>query len=336
MGVDHESDKMEPRPLSEPPPPPALFPWPIRWGVPLAACALACGLSEGLMRFADGNAFPQLDIFEARDGQLRLQANAAARVRRPDGGTYTLQTGELGLRLPKGDGLLIVGDSQVLGYGVEDSESFAALLGAFNAGVPGHGVADSLQHAAELIPALHPHAVLLVVNQANDWDEGMKPALERYVVRNGWLGSAAQANAAGVRFWSSPVSRVHLFAYPAFVLFKRPPQPPSVADPALATTFRAAFDALAAAHADIRFVAAYLPVDAATSSVRAAASPLALPGEPWADSTIHDATLSAFTGAAIIDLLPVLSAPDNFQVGDYHLSVKGHSEVAAALREGLR
>lgn len=335
MGVDPESDTVGPRPLSERPPP-VLFPWPIRWGLPLAACALACGLSEGLMRFADGNAFPQLDIFEARGGQLRLQANAEARMRRPDGGIYTLRTGQRGLRLPKGDDLLIVGDSQVLGYGVEDAESFPALLGAFNAGVPGHGVGDSLAHAAGLIPALHPTSVLLVVNQANDWDEGMKPALERYVVRNGWLGSIAQANAAGVRFWSSPASRVHLLAYPAFVIFKRAPQPPGVADPALATTFRAAFDALARANPDVRFLAAYLPVDAATSSVRAAESPLALPGEPWADSTIHDATLAAFTGVEIIDLLPVLSAPDNFQVGDYHLSVEGHAAVAGVVRERVR
>ncbi len=322
--------------MSEAPAPPPLFPWPIRWGLPLAACALACGLSEALMRVADGNAFPQVDIFEARGDQLRLRAHASAHVRRPDGGVYTLRTGEHGLRLPMGSDLLVVGDSQVLGYGVEDSESFPARLGAMNAGVPGHGIADALQHAAELIPLLHPDQVLLVVNQANDWDEGMKPALERYVVRNGWLGSASQANATGVRFWSSPVSRVHLLAYPALVIFKRTPQPPGVPDPALATTFRAAFVALAQANAEVRFLAAYLPVDAATSSVRAAASPLALPGEPWKDTTIHDATLAAFAGAEMIDLLPALSEPDNFQKGDYHLSVKGHAAVAGVVRERLR
>ncbi|GDX79742.1 hypothetical protein LBMAG42_15530 [Deltaproteobacteria bacterium] len=322
--------------MSEAPAPPPLFPWPIRWGLPLAACSLACGLSEGLMRLADGNAFPQVDIFEAREGQLRLEANAEARVRRPDGGIYTLRTGARGLRSPTGSDVLIVGDSQVLGYGVEDDEPFPALLRVFNAGVPGHGIADAVQHAAELIPALRPSVVLLVVNQANDWDEGMKPALERYVVRNGWLGSASQANATGVRFWSSPLSRVHLLAYPALVIFKRAPQPPGLPDPALATTFRSAFDALAHENPGVRFIAAYLPVDAATSSVRAAASPLALPGEPWADTTIHDATLAAFAGTEIIDLLPILSEPDNFQVGDYHLSVKGHAAVAGVVRERLR
>lgn len=322
--------------MSDAPTPPPLFPWPIRWGLPLAACALACGLSEGLMRVADGNAFPQVDIFEARGGMLRLEANSSARVRRPDGGIYTLRTGEQGLRLPKGDDILVVGDSQVLGYGVEGAESFPALLGALNAGVPGHGIADALEHAAELIPLLAPATVLVIVNQANDWDEGMKPALDRYVVRNGWLGSAAQANAAGVRFWSSPVSRVHLLAYPALVIFKRTPKPPGVADPTLAITFRAAFDVLAHANPRVRFLAAYLPVDAATSSVRAAASPLALPGEPWADTTIHDATLAAFAGAEMIDLLPALSAPDSFQTGDYHLSVKGHAAVAAVVGERLR
>ena len=123
--------------MSEASAPPPLYPWPIRWGLPLAACALALGLAEGLMRLADGNAFPQLDIFQERSGQLRLLATASARVRRPDGAIYALHTGEQGLRLPLGSGLLVVGDSQVLGFGVADDAAFPALLGAVNAGVPG-------------------------------------------------------------------------------------------------------------------------------------------------------------------------------------------------------
>ncbi len=287
------------------------------------------------MRVVDGNSFPQLDIFEARAGQLRLQANAGARVRRADGGIYTLHTGVEGLRLPTGEGWLVVGDSQVLGYGVEDDETFAALLGATNAGVAGHGVGDALQHADELVPLLHPAGAIVLLNQANDWDEAMVPALDRYVVRGGWLGSIRQAESHGATFWSSPLSQVHLLAYPAIVIFRRSPPPPGVPNPGLATTFRAAFDAFARRWPDLRAVAAFLPVDAATSEARAAVSPLALPGEPWNDAAMHDATVAAFAGTEFIDLQPALADPLSFQTGDYHLSVQGHGAVAAAFRENL-
>ena len=307
---------------------PLPLPLSLRIGLPIAALGLACGLSEAMLRVGDGNAFPQLDVFEMREGQTRLQANATARLRRVDGSIYTVRTGSQGLRLPLGDRGLVVGDSQVLGFGVEDDETFAARLGWLNAGVPGHGVVDALQHAGEVIASHHPPSLLVVLNQANDWEEGMRPAGERYVVRGGWLGSATHGHSVGASFWSSPLAQLHILAYPSLMIFRQPPPAAASTDPALALEFRTAFDALRSAWPEVAMRVAYLPADAATSEARAAQSPLGLPGTPWSDSTVRDATAAAFAGTNFIDLQPALSDPANFQEGDYHLSKAGHAAVA--------
>lgn len=311
--------------MREAPPP---FPLALRLALPIAALGLACGLSEAMLRVVDGNAFPQLDLFDLREGQIRLLENATARVRRVDGSIYTVRTGSQGLRLPMGDQGLVVGDSQVLGFGVEDDETFAARLGWLNGGVPGHGVVDAMEHASELIASHHPPSLLVVLNQANDWEEGMQPAGERFTVRGRWLGSAAQRDSIGAHFWSSPFSQLHGLAYPALLIFRRPPTGTEPANPAVVLEFRAAFDALRSAWPDVPMRVAFLPADAATSEARAGQSPLGLPGAPWADSTVRDATAAAFAGTDFIDLQPALSDPANFQTGDYHLSKAGHAAVA--------
>jgi lysophospholipase L1-like esterase len=93
--------------------------------------------------------------------------------------------------------------------------------------------------------------------------------------------------------------------------------------------------AFADAHPDVRTVAAFLPVDAATSAARAAVSLFRAPGAPWADTSLRGALRADLGAVPLVDLLPALAAPDSFLDGDYHLSAAGHARVATALAPAL-
>ena len=113
---------------------------------------------------------------------------------------------------------LAVGDSQVLGLGVPDSATFSAIVTRqgfkmANAGVPGHGVEDALQHAAYLLPLLKPKGILVAVNQANDWEEVGHLASERLRVRGSWLLQPADATGWVGAFMASPFSHSHFLFY---------------------------------------------------------------------------------------------------------------------------
>ncbi len=307
---------------------------------------LALGLAELAARLADEGALPQLAAFTyAPDGRVVLAADVDTRVRRPDGAVYRVRTGAHGLRDPAPDapdapvdlpssGWLVVGDSQVFGSGVEDHETFAAHLGFRNAGVPGYGLPDALAQAAALVPVLRPAGVLVLVDQANDLDDGLAPAHERYVVRGGWL--LTRATAGSTWGWETPLARSHLFYL--FQARRAPPVPPPAfldPDPALVATFAAALDGFARAHA-VRTVAAWLPVDAATSAERAARSPFPIgAATPWTDTRLRDTLAAALAEVPLIDLLPALRDPACFLDRDFHLSPAGHAAVAARLNEAL-
>ncbi len=303
-----------------------------RSAIAIGAALGLLAFAEGALRVMDGNALPQLDIFTLESGQLRLLPNETVRLRRATSGPYEVHTGDGGRRLPIGRDTLILGDSQVLGLGVDDGESFAARLGWHNGGVPGHGVGDALEHARELIPSLHPTAVVVVLNQANDWPEAMTPARERYVVANGWLGARANANTSLARFWASPVSGSHLGQLGFMLALGVPAKPPEPLAPdavaAKTIAFHAGVVALQNEFPATRVIAAFLPADAATSEARARVSPLQIPGRPWEDTTLHDGVITAFADMSLIDLSLALSGPENFLPGDYHLSAEGHRVVA--------
>lgn len=314
---------------------PRPYPWPAR-ALFVGALALGFGLAvEVAVRVLDGNALPQLAIYEVRDGRLTLAAGAVVRGRRADGRGYTVRTGADGLRLPEAGDTLVVGDSQVLGLGVEDGDTFAAHAGARNAGVPGHGVADAVARARALAPSLRPARVVVCLNQANDWAEARAPATERYVVVGGWLGSPARVDSAAAAFWGSPLSRLHVLAWVALAAEARPAAPPTAPDPAADARTTTAFAAeLAALQADlpaVQVVALFLPADAATSEARAARSVLGLPGRPWQDRSLRDGVRAALGPIPLVDPTDALADPDAFLDGDYHLSELGHLRVAEAL-----
>ncbi len=325
------------------------IPLSVRVGFAVGSTLLALVLSEGVVRVADGGALPTLGLFAtAEDGAITLRAEASARLTRPDGTVYTIITDADGLRAePAAGRWLAVGDSQVLGMGVAGDDTFAARAGLRNAGVPGYGVADARARAEALLPILRPDGVLFVVNQANDWDEGVTPAASRLAVRGGWLVTAANAEGPGAWFWASPLSRMHLL-YHAWMRLSTAPAVSDVATlaglrgaaPVAPTTAALAGEirAFADAHPDVRTVAAFLPVDAATSAARAAVSLFRAPdapGAPWADTSLRDALRADLGAVPLVDLLPALAAPDSFLDGDYHLSAAGHARVATALAPAL-
>ena len=326
----------------------------LKLGVMLLSCLVTAGLSEGLLRLADGGAWPQLPIFVERPGPgIALAAEAAARVRRKTGGAYEVRTDRYGLRVgsepsPRG-GWLVVGDSQVLGQGVEADESFTARLGAAglpaaNAGVPGYGVADELALAEDLLPALSPAGVLVVIDQANDWEDAAAPVSERYQVRGGWLVASDEAGGLRGPFLDSPLSRLHLGFYAGWYLLRPPASEPEIprwlSDPraelSVSQSLTRLIDRFAARHRALTVAAAFLPVDVAVTDRRRDSSPFAafaaaVDPPPWEDRTLRDQILS-FATVPTFDLSPaLLDCPDCFLERDYHLSALGHARVAEAL-----
>jgi len=335
--------------MSSPAPAPAPeleVPVSIRVAFGVGSTLVALLAAEGVVRAADGNALPTLGLFAtAEGGAITLRADASARLTRPDGTVYTITIDTNGLRAePAAGRWLAVGDSQVLGMGVAGADTFSAHAGLRNAGVPGYGVADACARAEALLPILRPDGVLFVVNQANDWDEGLTPAASRLAVRGGWLVTAANADAASAWFWASPLSRMHLLYHGWMRLSSASPLSETAtlaglggAAPVAATTAALAGEirSFAAAHPGIRTVAAFLPVDAATSSARAAVSLFRVAGAPWTDTSLRDALRADLGPVPLVDLLPALAAPDSFLDGDYHLSAAGHERVATALAPAL-
>jgi hypothetical protein len=171
-----------------------------RWLQVLAgvtAGLLACELG---FRLRDGGAFPHLNVYQP-DPVLgvRLRPGAHQRVRVANNRPTDVRINADGLRggsLPppsdKHDEVLVVGDSQVFGLGVEEDQTFAALLArksgrpVVNGGVPTYGPAEYNKLLAELLPRRKPGVVVWTVNLANDLFEAARPNLERHAVWDGW------------------------------------------------------------------------------------------------------------------------------------------------------
>jgi hypothetical protein len=339
------------------PPPSSPTPLPLRTRLVVAALSIGLGVVavEGLLQLASLGALPHLALFESRlDGTIGLQADSSMALRRPDGGRYTVRTNAVGLRVEDGVGSvspgvspwLVVGDSQVLGMGVEAVDTFAARLGMRNAGVPGHGIADAVLEAERRVPDADPpvEGLVVVVNQANDWDEGLRTIGERYEVAHGRLIRRTATDGLGQRFWRSRLPTSQLLYYAAMVTtaLTRPedPAPEWLVDPAgqsaVSAELGGSLDALAQALAPTPVIVAFLPVDVATSEARVPNSPFGqhgVPGQPpWTDTSLRDQLQSELEHCGFVDLLPSLrDHPEAFLEHDYHLSPDGHRRVATTL-----
>jgi hypothetical protein len=173
-----------------------------RWAVRAAQVVLGLvaglGLAEGGFWLRDGGAFPHLNVYEA-DAELgvRLRPGATERVSfsgNPITSIRINQAGFRGAELPASskDEIVVVGDSQVFGLGVEEGEAFPSLVAremgvsVVNAGVPTYGPPELGRVVGRLVAERRPGTVVYVVNAVNDFFEADRPNARRHVVWDGW------------------------------------------------------------------------------------------------------------------------------------------------------
>ena len=162
---------------------------------------------EAAFNLRDGGAFPHVNFY-APDPALgvRLEPHASMRLAFNGNPVTTIRTNALGFRggeweAPQAGGsgeIIVVGDSQVFGLGVEEEQTASAVLAARlsagaggaqpvrNAGVPTYGLPEYLAVLEEQLRARRPAAAVLVLNQSNDWFEYARPNRERHAVWDGW------------------------------------------------------------------------------------------------------------------------------------------------------
>ena len=174
--------------------------------------ALGLVIAEVAFRVRDEGAFPHLNIYKSDDVLgVRLEPNASMKLRVANNPLTTVTTNGKGYRgaewpAPSANDVLVVGDSQTFGLGVNDDETFTAVLGkelnapALNLGVPTWGPLEYAAALDEQLKERKPGAVVFVLNLANDLFEGDRPNLKRHKVWDGWAVRAETAPAAVTNF----------------------------------------------------------------------------------------------------------------------------------------
>lgn len=164
----------------------------------LLGLSLGLALAELAFRLRDDAAFPHLNIYLADEQQgVRLEPNAEMKLRVGENPLTTVRTNSKGYRgadwpAPTPGEVLVVGDSQVFGLGVEDGETFSAKLSellkvpVLNAGVPTWGPGEYTNAVEEVLKERKPAVVLYVLNLSNDLFEADRPNKERHRVWDGW------------------------------------------------------------------------------------------------------------------------------------------------------
>ena len=164
----------------------------------LLGLSLGLGLAELAFRIRDDGAFPHLNIYVADQKQgVRLEPNAEMKLRVGENPLTTVHTNSKGYRgaewpAPSPGEVLVVGDSQVFGLGVEDNETFSAKLSellkqpVLNAGVPTWGPGEYTNAVEEVLKERKPAVVIYVLNLSNDLFEADRPNNNRHRVWDGW------------------------------------------------------------------------------------------------------------------------------------------------------
>ena len=166
-----------------------------RWKNPArAALGLLVGLAiaEGAFRIRDGGAFPHVNVYVV-DAELgtRLRPFATEKVQfaSPKNPITSVRINSEGYRgdewPPKSDDeIVVVGDSQVFGLGVEEDETFEKEIERAltkkrvvvrNLGVPTYGPAEYNKVLAESLAKRPARTVVWVANMANDLFEAKRP-----------------------------------------------------------------------------------------------------------------------------------------------------------------
>jgi hypothetical protein len=175
-------------------------PWFTRLGLALASVCASLMVGELAAANLHDHAYPFLNIFVAdpRYG-VRLRASVSTRVRSRMGRVTEIRTNRQGFRgtdwLEAEPGnvvagrVLVLGDSQVLGLGVDEEHTFTARLSiaeSLNSGVPTWGPTEFNLAAEDLVPRYRPEQVVIVANLANDWFEATVLNHRRTTARDGW------------------------------------------------------------------------------------------------------------------------------------------------------
>ena len=339
----------------------------------MASTLVALLVAEWAASALAGGAYTFLNLFVAdpRYG-VKLRPNASSRVRSRDGRVTTIATNSTGFRGPEwpetGDSpsgrprprrVLVLGDSQVLGFGVEQEDSFAGRMDALAAAVPSWGPHESVMALEELAPVHRPAIVIFVANVANDWMEADVPNRRRTTAEDGWAvrfvpGRPEPAAFPG-REWI--LGRSHLYLAARRLFAHTAGHSPARAE--LARDLIVGLPRLGAprgghrsrltrhllraarvcARLDCRLIAATLPLDVQVSPHEWAKYGTwprpTVATERLASDFLADARDAGIEG---VDLLPALrrASPGAFLPDDYHLSPRGHRAVARALTEVLR
>ncbi|MBL8915861.1 MAG: hypothetical protein JNM17_34500 [Archangium sp.] len=178
----------------------------------LLGLALGLVIAEFAFRMRDEGAFPHLNFYKPDDALgVRLEPNATMKLRVANNAVTTVTTNSKGYRgaewpAPSGNDVLVLGDSQTFGLGVNDDETFAAVLGkelgapALNLGVPTWGPLEYTAALEEQLRDRKPKSVVFVLNLANDLFEGDRPNTKRHKVWDGWAVRAETAPTSVTNF----------------------------------------------------------------------------------------------------------------------------------------
>ena len=159
---------------------------------------LGLALAEAAFRLRDDSAFPHVNVY-LPDPELgaTLEPFATQRLAFTGNPATTLRINARGFRgaewpAPVAGELIVVGDSQVFGLGVEEGDTFPAQLAkasgrqVLNAGVPTYGPFEYLAVARRLLAERPGAKVVFVFNVANDFFELERPNVKRHAVWDGW------------------------------------------------------------------------------------------------------------------------------------------------------
>ncbi|WP_434418603.1 alginate O-acetyltransferase AlgX-related protein [Nannocystis pusilla] len=165
----------------------------------MAGLGLKLAATECAFRARDEGAFPHVNFY-VEDPQLgvRLQPGASMRLglgRNPRTTIHVNASGHRGAdwpEPPQSREIVVVGDSQVFGLGVEAEEMLASRLAertgrpVIGAGVPTYGPREYLEVARDLLVRRRPETVVVVLDFVDDPFELGRPNSERHAVWDGW------------------------------------------------------------------------------------------------------------------------------------------------------
>ena len=167
-------------------------------------------VTEKVFAARDEGAFPHVNFYVA-DPELgvRLEPGASMKFRQAPNPLSHIAINSQGYRGEDwpapgehDDEIIVLGDSQVFGLGVEHEQTFSAQLAAqtgrpvLNAGVPTYGPPEYLALARELLAAREPETLVVTFNFLNDPFELGRPNNERHAVWDGWAVRAEFAPAS--------------------------------------------------------------------------------------------------------------------------------------------